>query len=310
MNDRKQRVIKTAHKLFVDKGYQSTSIQDILDSSGISKGTFYNYFASKSELLTAIFKNLQLELDKERNEILIGHDPSDIEIFIKQLAVNIRKNRRNKMFFLFNEVFLSKEPDLIRFLQQQEFIQIKWLYNRLIDIFGKEKKPILFDCSIMFISILQQSSRFYYMDKKDESNPTPIIRFCVNRLIKLVEDLSESGEQLLNPYLMDQFLPNCDKTIDPLKIKLKKSHLTLMTAIRENIIDETERTKYWEMIDFVQDELIHAPSPRKHIVESVLHFLLNDKDLIGHEPLNEYSETVTQFFLKLEGIAGQNLQKG
>jgi AcrR family transcriptional regulator len=308
MKDRKQHVIKIAHKLFIDKGYQATSIQDILDNSGISKGTFYNYFASKSELLIAIFKNLQLEMNKERNEILIGHDPSDIEIFIKQLAVNIRKNRRNKLFFLFSEVFILKEHELIRFLQQQEFIQIKWLYDRLIDIFGKDKKPILFDCSIMFTSMLQQSSRFYYMDKKDESNPTPIIRFCVNRLMKLVEDLSESGEQLLNPYLMDQFLPDCEKTIEPLKVKLKKSHLTLMTVIRENVADETKRTKYWEMVDFVQDELIHAPSPRKHIVESVLHFLLNGKELIGHEPLHEYSETVSQFLLELEGVSSQVIQ--
>lgn len=304
MKDRKQHVIKIAHRLFIDKGYQATSIQDILDSSGISKGTFYNYFASKSELVIAIFKNLQLEIIKERNEILIGHDPSDIEIFIKQLAVNMKKNRRNKLFFLFSEVFISKDPELIRFLQQREFIEIKWLYDRLIDIFGNEKKSSLFDCSIMFTSILQQSSRFYYMDKKEESNPTPVIRFCVNRLIKLIEDLSESGEQLLNPYLMDQFLPDCDKTIEPLKVKLKKAHLTLMTVIRENIMDETERTKYWEMVDFVQDELIHAPSPRKHIVESVLHSLLNGKDLISYEPLKEYSETVTQFLLELEGISG------
>ena len=106
MKDRKQHVIKIAHQLFIDKGYQATSIQDILDSSGISKGTFYNYFASKSELLTAIFKNLQLEIAEERNEILIGHDPSDIEVFIKQLAVNLKKNRRNKLFFLLSEVFL------------------------------------------------------------------------------------------------------------------------------------------------------------------------------------------------------------
>ena len=72
MKDRKQHVIKTAHQLFIDKGYQSTSVQDILDSSGISKGTFYNYFTSKGELLIAIFKNLQLEIEKEKNEILIA----------------------------------------------------------------------------------------------------------------------------------------------------------------------------------------------------------------------------------------------
>ncbi len=37
MNNRRQNVIDTAHKLFIDKGYQATSIQDILEEGGISK---------------------------------------------------------------------------------------------------------------------------------------------------------------------------------------------------------------------------------------------------------------------------------
>ena len=88
----------------------------------------------------------------------------------------------------------------------------------------------------------------------------------MNRLIHWFQIFSESGEQLLNPYLMDQFLPDCDKTVETLKVKLKKSHLSLMTVIREDILDETERTKYWEMVDFVQDELIHAPHPHANIL--------------------------------------------
>ncbi len=56
MNNRKQQVVKNAHHLFfVEKGFQAISIQDIIDYSGISKGTFYNYFSSKNELLTSCF---------------------------------------------------------------------------------------------------------------------------------------------------------------------------------------------------------------------------------------------------------------
>ena len=46
MNDRKQHVVHMAHQLFINKGVQSTSVQDIFEYSGISKGTFYNYFSS------------------------------------------------------------------------------------------------------------------------------------------------------------------------------------------------------------------------------------------------------------------------
>ena len=66
MNDRKQHVIKMAHQLFIERGFQNTSIQDILEYSGISKGTFYNYFSSKNELLIALFKEIFKRIKKER----------------------------------------------------------------------------------------------------------------------------------------------------------------------------------------------------------------------------------------------------
>lgn len=83
MNNRRQNVIDTAHKLFIDKGYQATSIQDILDGAGISKGTFYNYFPSKGELFIAIFRSFYTKIRHDREKLLIGQDSADIEIFIQ-----------------------------------------------------------------------------------------------------------------------------------------------------------------------------------------------------------------------------------
>jgi AcrR family transcriptional regulator len=46
----KQCLIETAAKLFLRKGYSNTGINDILQETGISKGSFYFYFSSKKEL--------------------------------------------------------------------------------------------------------------------------------------------------------------------------------------------------------------------------------------------------------------------
>src|SRR5919206_2043744 len=118
MNERKQHVINKAHQLFIDKGFQATSIQEIIDYSGISKGTFYNYFSSKNELLMAIFTSLGQQIDQERNKLLIGQDPADIEIFIQQLELQMDFNRRNKLLTLFEEVFVSNDPSLKQFLKR------------------------------------------------------------------------------------------------------------------------------------------------------------------------------------------------
>lgn len=47
MHERKKQVLRAAHQLFIDKGFHQTSINDIIEYSDISKGTFYNYFSSK-----------------------------------------------------------------------------------------------------------------------------------------------------------------------------------------------------------------------------------------------------------------------
>lgn len=53
-DDRKQMILETAERLFYEKGYESTSVQDILDELNLSKGGFYHHFESKLALLEAI----------------------------------------------------------------------------------------------------------------------------------------------------------------------------------------------------------------------------------------------------------------
>ena len=50
----KAAIIETAEGLFYSKGYENTSIQDVLDALNLSKGGFYHHFESKLSLLDAI----------------------------------------------------------------------------------------------------------------------------------------------------------------------------------------------------------------------------------------------------------------
>ncbi len=53
--EKRREMLAVAERLFCLKGYDATSIQDILDVLHISKGGFYHYFASKEALLESIF---------------------------------------------------------------------------------------------------------------------------------------------------------------------------------------------------------------------------------------------------------------
>lgn len=47
----KDRILDTAWKLFREKGYENTTLQDIIDTSDTSRGAFYHHFRGKEELL-------------------------------------------------------------------------------------------------------------------------------------------------------------------------------------------------------------------------------------------------------------------
>lgn len=48
-------ILDVAGRLFMEKGYEHTSIQDIIDNlGGLSKGAIYHHFKSKEEILDAV----------------------------------------------------------------------------------------------------------------------------------------------------------------------------------------------------------------------------------------------------------------
>ncbi|PXX43377.1 MULTISPECIES: TetR/AcrR family transcriptional regulator [Aquitalea] len=59
---RRQAIIEGAAKVFLEHGYESTSMLEIAARAGVSKPTLYSYFESKDELLLEVMKMLIAEL--------------------------------------------------------------------------------------------------------------------------------------------------------------------------------------------------------------------------------------------------------
>ncbi|MDQ0247726.1 AcrR family transcriptional regulator [Bacillus fengqiuensis] len=298
MNDRKQHVIKMAHQLFIEKGFQATSIQDILDYSGISKGTFYNYFPSKNELLVALFKTIYGKMEKERNELLIGQDPSNIEIFIRQVELLMKTNRINKLISLFEEVYFSKDEDLKDFIKRGQMRIIRWTFGRFIDLFGDSKKPYLLDCAIMFMGMLNHNLKYNAMAHEAAADIYEVVRYSVERVVKMVEEVAEAGDQLIQPELLDSWLPDCKNSDHAFQQNL--SHTVL--ALKKALIDNKEQAKYYELLDFVQNELLHSKTPRKFLIESALLSLKADQSSWEEKELQELDQLVALYFTQNEDV--------
>ena len=60
--ERKKEIMDTARVLFYQNGYANTSVNLIIETIGISKGTFYHYFKSKEDLLNNIVEEFTKEI--------------------------------------------------------------------------------------------------------------------------------------------------------------------------------------------------------------------------------------------------------
>lgn len=77
MNKTKRKIFETSMKLFAEKGYEATSIEEITSVVGVAKGTLYYHFSSKEE----IFNYLVLEgMKLLQNSIVIKTSRMDSSV--------------------------------------------------------------------------------------------------------------------------------------------------------------------------------------------------------------------------------------
>ncbi|GIK75960.1 MAG: hypothetical protein BroJett021_49480 [Chloroflexota bacterium] len=60
-DERYNEFLDVAQRLFYQKGYEQTSVQEIIQEMGVAKGLFYYYFSSKTDLLDAIIHRMMLQ---------------------------------------------------------------------------------------------------------------------------------------------------------------------------------------------------------------------------------------------------------
>ncbi len=73
----KGKIINAAWDLFYEQGYENTTVEEIIDKSGTSKGSFYHYFEGKDALLGSlsyIFDEEYLKLSESMDENMTSYE--------------------------------------------------------------------------------------------------------------------------------------------------------------------------------------------------------------------------------------------
>ena len=107
---KKQYILETAKKVFVEKGYKNVTMKDIVEACDISRGGLYLYFSSTEELLLAVLQQDAEELDDVFTESIEEDSAADIlTLFLKEQKKELLRKRNNLTMAVYEYAFENRE---------------------------------------------------------------------------------------------------------------------------------------------------------------------------------------------------------
>lgn len=292
MNNRKRKVVEASLQLFIEKGFQQTSIQDILDKAKISKGTFYNYFSSKNECLMAILDQQRYESSLRINDMMIGNDKKNIDILVEQIIISIQINREQNLISIFEEILHSGDNEQKKLITLHKLYTIEWLAERFVDIFGEEARPYTYECAILFFGMLQHLYTSWHNAYEIPLDPKRVIHAVIRNIGAILPKMIETNEIILG-----------EEIIQIIQYKLEKKAIT-----KEIIVDKlvgfqkglhcigTDATGE-EFSSYMLEEF-QQTNPRYHIIEALVKPFKDTFEGTVHDRDSKEISTAIWYFLK------------
>lgn len=131
---RRMQIIHSAAEVFKRKGYVNSTMQDIVDETGMSRGWVYIYFSSKEEIMQAILAGNQQEIKLQIHTLLNSNLPvweglcGIIDMTEQELI-----NSTDDLMIVIYEYFISnwKDTEHRSFLDEHYLIQHTYLLSYL-----------------------------------------------------------------------------------------------------------------------------------------------------------------------------------
>lgn len=150
----KEKITEHSIKLFEKKGFSETSIQDIVDSLGVTKGSFYYYFSSKEELLMDIHLRYIDELLARQEEILSEQSTSKQKLYdIVYMLISSIKSKGASAKIFFREMRHLSDDRLAQIVAKRDQfrLNVELLIRKGIDRgeFRQDLNPIIVTFGIL-----------------------------------------------------------------------------------------------------------------------------------------------------------------
>jgi AcrR family transcriptional regulator len=187
MNKTKRKIFETSMKLFAQKGYDATSIEEITATVGVAKGTLYYHFSSKEEIFNFLVEE-GMKLLKNSIDIKTSKLDNTIDKLraIMLIQIKIIVKYEDFMTIVLSQLW-GHEPRNVM-CKDKVIEYIKTVEDLIRD--GIEKNEII-DCDpeVMASGIFGQtcSSLIYKMKIKEELDIAKLYKEFDNSILKGLE---------------------------------------------------------------------------------------------------------------------------
>jgi AcrR family transcriptional regulator len=121
LSQRRREIFDAAVNLFLEKGFQETSMREIAEAAGMGKSSLYDYFRTKDEILAFVIEEETIILIKQAQAIASQNTPPEIRLKqIMRLHVSFMQENAN-LFSRLSAEALRLKPESQKGIQQTRY---------------------------------------------------------------------------------------------------------------------------------------------------------------------------------------------
>ncbi|WP_312097702.1 TetR/AcrR family transcriptional regulator [Niallia sp.] len=140
---KKQLIMEKSIELFAKQGFSATSVQQITEHCGISKGAFYLSFKSKDELIMALVDYF-MEQFIAKLDYTVNNEDDALYHFYHEILLTFKENSSFAMIFI-KEQALAINEEFIKKMTYYDHLLEKTIERMIEKVYGQSKQLIKYD---------------------------------------------------------------------------------------------------------------------------------------------------------------------
>ncbi|MGI2327540.1 TetR/AcrR family transcriptional regulator [Planococcus sp. YIM B11945] len=259
---KKRELMNQAVHFFSLKGFHQTSVNEIAQASGISKGAFYKHFDSKESLFIEILKQYQKEIIAETSALRFPEAMSRSEVFSRKLTFEIERTLADREFFVmvFKDFPPGENDQIACLFQELRYSTMAFHKKSLLEAYGAQIEPFLPD----LITVLEGMLREYFITLIFENKHVSASKIGDFVAASMDAIISQLGN--MTPVLTGEssVFDEQEELLHTLEAKIQKAVL--------------DKERLLPSLHLLKEEL-NKKEPQRFLIEALLVYLKQEKQL-------------------------------